>query len=91
MRVRWLPASRRDFVRLYDFLYEVNPYAAKRKLQAVNDAINRLPDHPRTGHRLEDFDPREVRSLIIADYEVRYEINEDLLVVLRLWHTRENR
>ena len=91
MRLRWLPASRRDFFRLYDFLHEVNPHAAKRRLQAVNDAINRLPEQPRVGHRLDDFDPREVRSLIIADYEVRYEIDGDLLIVLRLWHTREDR
>lgn len=41
--------------------------------------------------RLEGFDPREVRRLIVGDYELRYEINDDGIVVLRIFHGLEDR
>lgn len=39
-----------------------------------------------------EFAPREVRYILVGDYEMRYEIsaNEDIWI-LRLWHTREFR
>jgi hypothetical protein len=40
---------------------------------------------------LEEFSPREVRRLIVDDYELRYEVTDDTLTVLALWHTREDR
>lgn len=46
---------------------------------------------PRKGYPVETYLPRDVRSLIVGDYELRYEIKGDLLAVLRIWHTREDR
>ena len=36
-------------------------------------------------------EPREVRRLIVGNYEMRYEQTEGGAVILRLWHTREDR
>ena len=41
--------------------------------------------------RLEEFDPREVRRILVGDYELRYEIQTSTIYVLRLWHAREDR
>ncbi len=91
MRVRWLSGSERDLVRLYDFLKDVAPRAAARNIQNILAAVRRLPDYPRVGHVVEKYHPREVRSLIVDDYEVHYEIAGDTLIVLRVWHAREDR
>jgi hypothetical protein len=32
-----------------------------------------------------------VRRLLIGHYEMRYEIRRETIVVLRVWHTREDR
>jgi len=32
-----------------------------------------------------------VRRILVAQYEVRYEIRDAVIYVLRLWHTREDR
>ena len=55
------------------------------------DAPSRLLRHPRIGERPEEFDPREVRRILTGRYEIRYEIQEAAIYVLRLWHTREDR
>lgn len=91
MRIRWLSASERDLVRLYDFLKDVAPRAAARNIQNILAAVRRLPDYPRVGRVIEEYQPREVRALLVNDYEVHYEIAEDTLVVLRVWHAREDR
>ena len=52
---------------------------------------SRLHAHPRIGEKLEEFDPREVRRIIVGAYEIRYEVRSDEVVVLRVWHTREDR
>ncbi|MDI7773763.1 type II toxin-antitoxin system RelE/ParE family toxin [Asticcacaulis sp. EMRT-3] len=91
VRLRWLSVSQRDLLRLHAFLKAVNPDAAKRIVKMLDAAIKTLPEYPQKGLRLDDYAPREVRSLVIGDYEVRYEIAADELIILRIWHMREDR
>lgn len=91
MAVRWTTHAHRDLVRLHAFLVDVNPRAAARAVDVIIAGVKRLAAHPRLGRRLTEFDPLEVRSLVVADYEVRYELRGRQLVVLRLWHVREDR
>jgi plasmid stabilization system protein ParE len=51
----------------------------------------RLLEHPRIGERLDHFEPREVRRVLIGNYELRYEITASEIDVLRILHSRENR
>lgn len=83
--------ARSDLVRIYDFLAPVNKSAAARTVQSLTTAPIRLLEHPRIGEKLEEFDPREVRRILAGHYEMRYEIQESTIYVLRLWHTREDR
>ncbi len=43
------------------------------------------------GEKLEAYEPREVRRIIVGNYELRYEIADATIFILRLWHCRENR
>jgi len=46
---------------------------------------------PRLGERLDEFSPNEVRRVIVGHYEMRYEVDNGTVFVLRIWHTREHR
>jgi plasmid stabilization system protein ParE len=92
MRVRWTDHARFDLVRLHEFLASVNRHVAARVVRSLRAAPERLlRDNPRLGPRLSEHAPREVRRLFVDDYEIRYEIVGDLIIVVRLWHTREDR
>jgi plasmid stabilization system protein ParE len=92
MRVRWTAAARSDLVRLYEFLAPVNRRAAARAVQSLRSAPARLlRDNPRIGTRVADFNHHEVRRLFVGDYELRYEILGEVIIIVRLWHTREDR
>lgn len=92
MTIHWTRAAHGDLVRLYEFLRPVNQQAAARVVQRLADGPDLLLQQPRIGTRLPEFKPREVRYILVGDYEMRYEIssNEDIWI-LRLWHTREFR
>ena len=65
--------------------------AAARTVQQLTAAPITLLTNPRIGERLEEFEPRDVRRIQIGHYEMRYEIVDATIYLLRLWHTREDR
>ena len=77
--------------RLYQFLAPLNKRTAAGTVQALTKAPTILLTNPRIGEQLFQFDPREVRRILVGEYEVRYEIQNSIIYVLRLWHTREDR
>lgn len=91
MKLRWTSRALSDLVRLHEFLASVNPEASAKVVQALTGGAGRLVERPRIGERLDPYLPRDVRRLLIARYELRYELQEQEIYVLRIWHTRENR
>ena len=91
MNLKWTSKALSDLVRLNEFLSPVNTLAAAQMVQSLSAAPYRLLEQPRIGEKLEEFEPREVRRIIVGYYELRYEITESSIYVLRLWHTREDR
>ena len=91
MEVKWTNKALSDLARLYEFLAPVNQQTAAHVVQALTTAPSTLLSNPRIGEQLFEFEPREVRRLIVSQYEIRYEIQESTIYVLRLCHTREER
>ena len=91
MELRWTSKALADLARLSEFLAPSNQPAAARAVQSLVAAPSTLRNNPRIGQRLEQFSPREVRRILVAHYEIRYEISGSIIYVLRLWHTREDR
>ena len=65
--------------------------AALRAVRLIGAGVKRIPNRPRLGQRLREFAPREVRRMIVGDYEVRYELTARDVFVLRIFHTGEER
>jgi plasmid stabilization system protein ParE len=68
-----------------------NAARARDLVRHLVAGAKRIPAHPRLGMRLPEFAPREVRRILIGDYEIRYEIAERDVIVVRIFHTREDR
>lgn len=91
MELKWTDKALSDLARLYEFLAPVNQDAAARIVQSLVAAPATLMKNPRIGERLEEFERRDVRRILVGHYEMRYEIQGSTVYVLRLWHTREDR
>ena len=93
MKVAWTEKAVDDLARLHEFLAPANARAAAAAvaIRSLVRAGGRLAELPRVGERLERYEPREVRRLVVASYELRYEVKGAEVIVLRVWHARERR
>lgn len=91
MALKWTVVANRDLVRLHSFLEPVDARAAARAVKHVLSGAKHIARHPRIGIRRSEFEPREVRQFFIGDYEIRYEVRELELIILRIWHVFEDR
>lgn len=91
MALEWTTAARRDLERTYAFHAPIGEAAAAKRIRLILAGVRRLAGHPRLGTAMTEFEPREVRRIIVGDFEVRYELRDLDLFVLRVWHVREDR
>ena len=91
MKVEWSDDALADLDRLYNFLADTNPAAAARVILSLTAVPDRLVARPRIGRPIDRYAPREVRRVIVGQYELRYEVAGSVITVLHLWHTREDR
>jgi plasmid stabilization system protein ParE len=91
MALRWTSKAHADLVRLHEFLNPVDSRVAIRVVRQLVAGAKRIPVHPRLGVRLPEFDPRDVRKVFVGNYEIRYEVTDRDVFILRIFHTREDR
>ena len=84
MELKWTSKALSDLARLYEFLAAVNQPAAARTVQQLTSAPTTLLINPRIGERLEEFESRDVRRILVGHYEIRYEIVGSTIYLLRL-------
>ncbi len=95
MDLKWTSKALSDLARLYractnSWLQRTSRQPHGR-VHTLTRASTMLLTNPRIGEQLFEFEPREVRRLLVGHYEMRYEIQESIIYLLRLWHTREDR
>ena len=60
-------------------------------VQQLVSSAEQLLQYPQLGATLDEFAPRDVRRVIVGDYEMRYEYTPTKIYILRLWHAKEDR
>jgi plasmid stabilization system protein ParE len=91
MNLRFSPESVDDLSRLRKFIEEKNPAAAQRIANDLLLGLEKLKIFPEIGLNVErSFEPGRIRDLFIANYIVRYLIGDGEVVILRVWHGKEN-
>ena len=91
MNLRFAPEAVDDLVRLRKFIEEKNPTAAQRVANDLLLGLEKLKVFPEIGLKVERaFDPNRIRDFFIGSYIVRYLIGDGEIVVLRIWHGKEN-
>jgi plasmid stabilization system protein ParE len=97
MALIWLQQAKADIQRLFDFLADVNPTAAAKTIRLIRTGADRLRDHPRPGRPhlgrpIEDGLRRELYLPFASGaYILLYRLEGDTVVIIRVWHGREQR
>ena len=91
MRVQWTRRAIIDSERLCFFLAQHDRDAAIKLATRLDAAPTKLADRPRFGERVESYVVKEVRKLSVGRYVMHYEIVSEQILILRVWHSREER
>ncbi len=91
-RLIWTPSALADVQRVYRFLFEKNPIAAKQAVGAIRQGVNVLALHPEIGRPVEVMDP-EYREWPIAfgssGYIALYHYDGYTAIIVAVRHQRE--
>lgn len=95
MKLVYSPEAVADLRRLHDLVAAQNPLAARRLSQSLRDGIKRLKQFPHMGRRVRQsadvWVPEEIRDWVTGTYVARYLLLDETIVILRIWHQKENR
>lgn len=88
----WSLTARADLIRLREFIEPHNQEAARNASNSLKKAANLIVQHPGIGTRLTG---RQDRQLFVPfgkrGYVIRYRIDDDAIVILKIWHSLEER
>ncbi|POZ49812.1 type II toxin-antitoxin system RelE/ParE family toxin [Methylovulum psychrotolerans] len=94
-RLVWFPEALADLRRLQDFVFANNPTAAAKAAKRILEAAAKLRTHPFLGRPVEDISHHEFRDLSVAfgkaGYVLRYAVTDDAVILMKIWHSREDR
>lgn len=93
MRLRWLPEAWEDVQRLFEFLVGKDSLAAAQAMELIGEGADRLLDMPEIGWPMSDDTRRRELYLPFGTsaYVLRYRLDGDSVVIIRVWHSREQR
>jgi toxin ParE1/3/4 len=89
MRTRcvWTRTALRGISRAYDYIFDFNPHGAALLAGALVAAADGLAAFPHRGRLLRDTQVREL--VVIAPYIIRYRLDGEEAIILRIRHTRK--
>jgi plasmid stabilization system protein ParE len=91
MEIFFTEEALNDLDELRDFLIDAEVPQFKEIIDRLLIGIQKLGDHPSMGIVVgQAGDVVPVRDLFVDRYCVRYSLQQRTVVILRLWHQREN-
>ena len=88
----WSATARSDLIRLREFIQPHNSRAAKKSSDKILKAAKLILDNPAIGKPIEGRQDYElVTPFGQNSYILRYQIIEQNIVILKVWHSREDR
>lgn len=92
-QIIWTQSATDDLNRHYDFIKLNNLDAAARAVKAIVTSAESLQENPRRGAIVDEV--AGLRKLLVSfgkyGYIIHYVILEDDVIILRVYHGRENR
>lgn len=91
MKIDYTRDAIEDLVQLREFIAAKDRAAAERYAKSLKEGIGRLADQPSLGHPVHYApEPENIRDLVVGNDIARYALLDDRIIILRIWHQREN-
>lgn len=88
----WTVAAANDIIRLREFMEPHNQESAGHAADTIKKAAAMLLDYPLIGKSTENKEGRELPvSFGKKGYVIRYKIHGNIIAILRIWHSLEDK
>ncbi|EGR9954690.1 type II toxin-antitoxin system RelE/ParE family toxin [Salmonella enterica subsp. enterica serovar Virchow] len=91
MEIYWTLKAQDDLERIYRFALQYSRQHADDVLDRLITGCADLTAHPAIGVQQTRYEPRQVRKVLFDDYEIHYELRDNDIYIVDLWHTKEER
>ena len=86
MRIRWSRRAKLDLSDIREFIAKDAPSDAKRFVEKIITAPEKLIDHPKLGRKVPEAEQEHIRELIFQNYRIIYLIRPDHLYIVTVIH-----
>lgn len=90
MRLEWTDPALDALEGIRDYIAKDSPYYARRFIERIFDAAEKLQDHPRMGRPVPEADRDDVRELIYQGYRIIYRTQPDRIQIVTVIHGSRN-
>jgi addiction module RelE/StbE family toxin len=93
MKISYTQMALNDLKRLHAFIDKHNPQAAMKAANRLKSGVERLAEFPLLGKDCSPNEEKEIvlRDLVISKYIVRYMLLSKEIIILRIWHGKEDK
>jgi addiction module RelE/StbE family toxin len=88
--ILWSGPALDDLRSIKDYVSRDKPKAARRLAERISRCVLDLAEFPEAGRPVPEFPDSGYREVIVAPYRIIYEVTDDRVIVLRVWHGRRD-
>lgn len=82
----WTNKAKARLLEIFDFIAIDSEYYARKHVENIYKATERLINYPESGLQLQGYSPFTVRRLIFKNYKIVYTYSEDKIYILTVVH-----
>jgi len=87
--IEWHPKALDDLHLIFTYIARDSRFYANLIIQKIRDQVKNLIDFPRIGRVVPELNNKDIRELIIQEYRVIYQIFKTNLVILAIFHSKQ--
>lgn len=90
-KISYTPEALNDLQRVIDFIEQYNPTSAGHIALTIKSGVDKLKHFPMIGLPVQKSqDPEKIRDIYVEQYTIRYLVTTLDIIILRVWHNKEN-
>jgi addiction module RelE/StbE family toxin len=86
MTIRWTESARADLRAIHAYIARDSRVYAKRMVERLRKAVDRLRRFPGSGTLVPEWDRPELREIVVGNYRVIYRLKERCVEILTVIH-----
>ena len=85
--IRWSPRAASDLEDICEYIAQDSDYYARIFAQRVMKAVEAIPDFPRSGRMVPEYQKENIREKIIQNYRIVYRLHQDAVEIVAIVHS----